>query len=191
MTHYTGIHHAAFYTGDMESTIRFWRDLLGMRLVYGYGRAGQRQYFFELSPGTLLSFFEWAGVERAPCKRHGEPVRGPAGFDHVAIGVADEEALWGVADRLAGADQPVSDVVDHGFIRSVYAFDPNGIAIEFSCDVPGIDVRGAPVLRDPRAGVAAREGSEPRWDQWPRGEATPVAERVVVSGEGWEHFRKG
>ena len=34
---YTGINHLAMATADMDATIRFWRDLLGMRLVAGLG----------------------------------------------------------------------------------------------------------------------------------------------------------
>ncbi|RPI54551.1 MAG: VOC family protein, partial [Deltaproteobacteria bacterium] len=49
MAKYTGINHLAMATRDMDSTIRFWRDLLGMRLVAGLGRPGYRQYFFEIS----------------------------------------------------------------------------------------------------------------------------------------------
>lgn len=30
---------------------------------------------------------------------------------------------------------PVSDVIDHGLIRSIYAHGPNGIPIEFSHNV--------------------------------------------------------
>jgi len=33
MPRYTGINHLAMVTGDMDATIRFWRDLLGMRLA--------------------------------------------------------------------------------------------------------------------------------------------------------------
>jgi catechol 2,3-dioxygenase-like lactoylglutathione lyase family enzyme len=50
--HYTGINHLAMATGDMDATIRFWRDLLGLRLVAGLGRPGYRHYFFEISPRT-------------------------------------------------------------------------------------------------------------------------------------------
>ena len=32
---FTGINHLAFITNDMEKTIRFYRDLLGMELVCG------------------------------------------------------------------------------------------------------------------------------------------------------------
>jgi len=30
---FTGINHLAMATGDMDRTIRYWRDLLGLRLV--------------------------------------------------------------------------------------------------------------------------------------------------------------
>ncbi len=45
MVKYTGINHLAMATGDMDATIRFWRDLLGMRLVTGLGHPGYRHYF--------------------------------------------------------------------------------------------------------------------------------------------------
>jgi len=31
MVKYTGINHLAMATRDMDTTLRFWRDLLGMR----------------------------------------------------------------------------------------------------------------------------------------------------------------
>lgn len=37
MTKYKGIHHLAMITDDMEKTIKFWRDLLGMRLLSATG----------------------------------------------------------------------------------------------------------------------------------------------------------
>lgn len=36
MIKFNGINHLAMVTGDMDMTIRFWRDLLGMRLVAGH-----------------------------------------------------------------------------------------------------------------------------------------------------------
>ncbi len=55
-----GIHHLAMATRDMEKTIRFWRDLLGMRLVGGLGKKGYKLYFFEISPQNYIVFFEWS-----------------------------------------------------------------------------------------------------------------------------------
>ena len=46
MMRFTGINYLAMVIGDMDMTIRFWRDLLGMRLIVGTGRPGYRHYFF-------------------------------------------------------------------------------------------------------------------------------------------------
>ena len=63
MTKFNGVNHLAMATGDMDQTIRFWRDLLGMWLVTGLGQPGYRHYFFEISENDLLAFFEWSGVQ--------------------------------------------------------------------------------------------------------------------------------
>ena len=117
MTRYTGVNHLALVTGDMDATIRFWRDLLGMRLVAGIGEPGFRHYFFEISEHDLIAFFEWPGVEPMVERDHGAPTRGPVGFDHVAIGVAEREDLWRLKDELEAAGFWVSEAVDHGFER--------------------------------------------------------------------------
>lgn len=49
MVKFNGVNHLAMATGDMDRTIRFWRDLLGMRLVAGLGQPGYRHYFFRKS----------------------------------------------------------------------------------------------------------------------------------------------
>ena len=49
MAMFNGINHLAMATGDMDKTTRFWRDLLGMRLVAGLGQPGYRHYFFQIS----------------------------------------------------------------------------------------------------------------------------------------------
>jgi hypothetical protein len=54
-------------------------------------------------------------------------------FDHLSFNLADENALLALRDRLKSVECEVTDVVDHGFIRSVYFTDPNGIALEASC----------------------------------------------------------
>ena len=127
MVTFNGVNHLALVTGDMNATIRFWRDLLGMRLVAGLGAPGYRHYFFELSGTDLVAFFEWPGVEPLPEKAHGSPVRGPVCWDHVSFGVESEDDLWELKDRISAAGFYVSDVIDHGFIHSIYAYDPNGV----------------------------------------------------------------
>jgi catechol 2,3-dioxygenase-like lactoylglutathione lyase family enzyme len=177
-------------TGDMEATIRFWRDLLGMRLVAGLGRPGYRHYFFEISPADMIAFFEWPEVEPIPEKDHGVPVRGPFAFDHVSISVAEEADLWTLKDRLEAADIWVSEVMDHGFIHSIYAFDPNHIPIEFSAPQLAVDLRAQPRMADRSPCPAALEGSDPRPGQWPSvSNPTPEKDRMVYPGEGRELLR--
>lgn len=182
---YTGINHLALVTADMTATIHFWRDLLGMRLVAGLGRPGYRHYFFEISPHDLISFFEWPESEKVPEKDHGVPAKGPVSFDHVAIGVASDDDLFAIADRLAAAGIWVSEVIDHGFIHSIYSFDPNNIPIEFSAPVPDVDLRRHPQMHDRQPPPAAMEGAEPQRDRWPEpAPVEPHEERPVYPGEG-------
>lgn len=185
MPKFTGLNHLAFATGDMDKTLYFWRDLLGMRLVAGFGRPGYRQYFLALSEHELIAFFEWPGVERVPYKRHGEPVTGPFIFDHVSFGVETEEELWELADKLTAADFPASDLIDHGFIHSIYSYDPNGIPLEFSHNVEGVDIRKKPMMADSEPCAAALEGPEARPGRWPEvDEPIPEDEKMIVPGEG-------
>lgn len=182
---YTGVNHLAMATRDMEQTIRFYRDLLGMRLLVGLGRPGYRHYFFEISEHDMIAFFEWPDVEPIPEKDHGVPVKGPFAFDHVSIEVAEESDLWKIKDRLEAAEFWVSEVVDHGFIHSIYAFDPNHIAIEFSAPVAEVDVRTHPKMRDKQPAKAAREGPDPQAEIWPEIKtSTPPEDRTVYPGEG-------
>ncbi len=185
MIKFNGINHLAMVTGDMDRTVRFWRDLLGMRLVVGLGRPGYRHYFFQISETDCLAFFEWPGVEAVPEKDHGVPVKGPVAFDHVSFGVESRDSLWELKDKLEAAGFWASEVIDHGFILSLYGFDPNGIAIEFSWTVPEMDVRSNPRLVDTAPSSVALEGPQPRPEAWPPVPApTPAEERNVYPGEG-------
>ena len=185
MAKYTGINHLAMVTHDMRRTIRFWRDLLGMRLIAGLGRKGYRHYFFEISEHDMVAFFEWPDARPIPEKDHGVPVKGPVAFDHVSIAVASEDDLWELKDRLEAAGFWVSEVVDHGFIHSIYSFDPNNIPIEFSAPVADVDLRRHPQLRDKDPPAEGREGADARKEYWPQPEhPTPPVERTVYPGEG-------
>lgn len=187
---FNGVNHLAMATGDMDKTIRFWRDLLGMRLVAGVGQPGYRHYFFEISQTDLIAFFEWPGVEPVAQKQHGKPVSGPFVFDHVSFGVESEDDLWELKDKLQAAGFRVSDVIDHGFIHSIYSFDPNGIPIEFSWNVEGVDIRRNPTMGDSSPTAKAQEGPEPRPEEWPGAQRpTPPEERKVYPGAGSELYQ--
>lgn len=186
MIRYTGFNHLAMVTGDMTATVRFWRDLLEMRLIAGLGRPGYRQYFFEVSAHDMIAFFEWPGATPLPDKDHGVPVKGSVAFDHISVEVASDEDLWQLKARLEAAGFWVSEVIDHGFIHSLYSFDPNNIPIEFSAPVPAIDLRSHPQMKDKHPLSTALEGAEPQSGHWPEPqmERIPAQERQVYPGEG-------
>jgi len=189
MVRFNGVNHLAMATGDMDTTIRFWRDLLGMRLVAGLGQPGYRHYFFQISDYDLIAFFEWPGVTPVAPKDHGRPVRGPYIFDHVSFGVETESDLWDLKDKLEAAGFRVSDVIDHGFIHSIYTFDPNGIPIEFSHNVEGVDIRRNPSMRDSPPSQVTQEGPEPQPSKWREvTRPTPETQRIVYPGAGSELF---
>jgi catechol 2,3-dioxygenase-like lactoylglutathione lyase family enzyme len=160
---YTGIHHSAFITADMDSTIRYWRDLLGFRLSMTMVTpdSSGRQYFFSLNDSTFISFFEWPNAKKVKPRRHGSEGTGQILFDHISIGVKTMEDLYQIQELLINADYAVTDIVDHGFVCSVYSFDPNGVAVEFSFIRIDKSPHQKPVFADPNPGTVAKEGPDP------------------------------
>ena len=188
---FNGVNHIAMATGDLDTTIRFWRDLLGLRLIACLGQPGYRHYFFEISETCAIAFFEWPSIKPVPEKEHGRMVAGPFIFDHVSLGMETEDELWALKDRIDAAGFWVSEVIDHGFIHSIYSFDPNGIPIEFSCNVKEFDVRKTPVMADPEPSETAREGDAPNAGIWPTVQRpTPLQERRIYPGEGSRYFKR-
>jgi catechol 2,3-dioxygenase-like lactoylglutathione lyase family enzyme len=160
-----GVNHLALVTPDMDATVRFYHGVLGMRLVSTLNAGPMRHYFFEIGPGNTVAFFEVADAQ-AFAKPAGIPdIRRAAQFDHLSFNLPDEEALLALQRRLKGHGCEVTDVVDHGMVRSIYFTDNNGIALEASwwvVDPSGRDTDyGDERLfldRDPVAAVAELRG---------------------------------
>jgi catechol 2,3-dioxygenase-like lactoylglutathione lyase family enzyme len=178
----TGINHLAFITEDMEKTIRFYRDLLGMELHAGIGHGGYRHYFFRCGD-TQVAFFEYAGAASMERKFHGAPTRLPLGFDHVAFTVATREDLFRMKDILEAAGVQVDGAVDHGIIWSIYFFDHNNIPLEVSWDC--MEVIAPPAVEDDDSMAIVAEGADPQPGIWPAVESpTPLVAMVAHSGNG-------
>lgn len=136
------LHHTAYVTRDLEKTRAFYEDLLGLPLVATWCEADElfgelRTYchcFFGLPDGSALAFFQFAH-ERD--QRQFGPELPSSPFRHVALNV-DAATLEAVAARLkaAGYVDPQTYVLEHGYCRSLYAEDPNGMLIELTADAP-------------------------------------------------------
>ncbi len=130
---WAGLNHLALVTNDMDITTRFWHGVIGAPLVATLGNASFRHYFFDVGSGATVAFFEYRGmpVEQF-AKPSGIPDERAIQFDHVSLNVPDQEALLALRQRLLTHDCEVTDVVDHGMLKSIYFTDPNGIALEAS-----------------------------------------------------------
>jgi catechol 2,3-dioxygenase-like lactoylglutathione lyase family enzyme len=128
-----GINHLALITSDMDATTRFYHGVLGARLVATIGTSSFRHYFFEIGAQNTIAFFEYADSDLDRfAKPAGIPDARAIQFDHLSLNLPDEHALESLRARLKEAGCEVTDVVDHGFMHSIYFTDPNGIALEAS-----------------------------------------------------------
>jgi len=128
-----GINHLALVTTDMDATVRFYHGVLGARLVAHLAAPGFRHYFFQLGDEETIAFFEYADQPLDTfAKPAGIPDPRAIQFDHLSLNLADEQALEDLRTRLEKHGAEATEVVDHGFMRSVYFTDPNGIALEAS-----------------------------------------------------------
>jgi len=136
------LHHTAYVTKDMEATRKFYEDVIGLPLIATWSESDElfgavRTYchcFFGLGDGGALAFFQFA--KPADQAQFG-PQMPFSPFHHIALNV-DAETQKAIEGRLktAGYKEPESFVLEHGYCRSVYATDPNGMIVEFTLDAP-------------------------------------------------------
>ena len=150
---FQGVHHLALVCSDMDRTVDFYTNVLGMPLVKTIELpAGMGQhFFFDIGGGDCLAFF-WFPDGPGPAPGVASPAARPdtgdletavGSMNHVAFQVADDQ-IEGYRDRLLAAGVACSKVVAHDdsewtvaeemhpgvYLRSVYFQDPDGILLE-------------------------------------------------------------
>ena len=136
------LHHTAYVTSDQEATRKFYEELIGLPLIAAWSEAdvlfgAERVYchtFFGLGDGSALAFFQFANPEDQ--KLFG-PEMPDSPFHHIAL-KADRETQDAIEARLkkAGYKEPQTYILEHGYCRSLYVSDPNGLLLEFTVDHP-------------------------------------------------------
>jgi catechol-2,3-dioxygenase len=92
--------------------------------------------FFRMDDGSYVAFFE---LPDAPAM--GRDGNTPAWVQHLALRVADEEALERSRKRIESQGVEVLGPVDHGMCKSIYFFDPNGHRLELTVDTMTPEMR--------------------------------------------------
>lgn len=136
----TRLHHTAYVSKDLRKTCAFYENLIGLPLVATWCEADvlfgkERVYchcFFGLEDGSALAFFQFA--EESDHAEFGPPMP-PTPFHHIALNV-DRATQDAVAARLeaAGYREPQTFILEHGYCRSLYVEDPNGMIVELTAD---------------------------------------------------------
>jgi glyoxylase I family protein len=88
--------------------------------------------FFEMGDGSYLAFFDLGDGDIT--KRDPDT---PRWVNHIALEIADEAALAEAKSKLEAEGVDVLGPTDHGFVKSIYFFDPNDIRLELTCRVAG------------------------------------------------------
>lgn len=145
---FRGINHLALTSSNMDRTIAFYRDVLGMPLVKTIDFPGGRgkHYFFDIGGGDTIAFFEFpGGPEPVDAKTLRRMAATPGMMHHVAFDVAPED-IERYRQRLIEKGIEVTEVVNHDdtekgaspginestFVRSIYFRDPDGFQLEFA-----------------------------------------------------------
>jgi catechol 2,3-dioxygenase-like lactoylglutathione lyase family enzyme len=131
-----GFHHLAVITPDLDATIRFYRDAVGMRIGW-VGPAdpplGRDCTVIIGGEGTShIHFFEQLGAQVQPTDPENllAPPPGGSGIHHVAFGLPDEAAALALRERLRAHGVPMSEIMDQGGFRDMVFRDNNGVLLE-------------------------------------------------------------
>ena len=126
----TGLHHLTLICADMERTIHFYRDLLGLGIVRdgpSDDDPGTRHVWFgavDGAPGRLVSAMEYPQLPAG--------VAGVGSTHHFALAVETPDELHAWRDYLRGADVECTDVFERNGFRSLYLRDPDGHVVEIA-----------------------------------------------------------
>lgn len=153
-----GVNHIQLIVDDMNESVRFYRDILGLRLVRTRTGANypdlaksrgfniEKNYFFDMGNGSLLSLIQIMNATGSASDT--EPAisgpwlwpdspaaRKPRKMDHLAFDVETHDDVVWFRQHLLRNDVKVTDIItrdDELFVESIYFFDPNGTPLEIA-----------------------------------------------------------
>jgi glyoxylase I family protein len=122
-----GVDHLALICSELERTIRFYTEVLGMqltRIVQNRDEPTSTHIFLDMGGGNQLAFFDFP--EKGPARA----VRGIGSMHHVALKMRPEQ-MHAILSRL---DERHISYSMHGTpaAGSIYVRDPDEILIELT-----------------------------------------------------------
>ena len=142
----SGVSHIAICVRDMDKSLAFYRDVLGMVVeadrmqdttigglphVYKHPRQTRRQVRLAFAPGARPTLTMTSHPGENP---DGEPIKlDQIGISHISFTVRDVKAL---AEELVAKGVPLAGPLDgftneQGQVSSIFVHDPDGILLQF------------------------------------------------------------
>ena len=145
---FSGINHLALVCKDMDRTIDFYCNVLGMPLTKTIDLPGGqgKHYFFDCGGGDQIAFFWFPeGPDSVSESEFKRITATPGTMNHVAFNVAADK-IEEYREQLVKMGIEVTEVVNHDdseskvsedispstFVRSIYFKDPDGMQLEFA-----------------------------------------------------------
>lgn len=131
------MHHVAYRCKDAKETVEFYKKYLNMDLLVSIAEDKvpstkepnpYMHVFLDAGMGNILAFFEITGE-----KEMARDLNTPKWVQHIAFKLKDEKSLEAAKKELEEKDIKVVGITDHGIIKSIYFFDPNGHRLELTC----------------------------------------------------------
>jgi len=138
-------HHVGIQTNDLDNCVSWYEDFLGCRRVWSLDR------FSELTRSRLpgirtLTELAFGDVRLHLFERHGraaDPTESATQFQHLCLCVSEPDGLEKLRQRwielyasgkytFTVHEPPTDVVIDDDGVRSFYAFDVNGLELEFT-----------------------------------------------------------
>ena len=138
-----GFSHVGVSTHNMDATIRFYEEVLGFphvledvtRVTSG---GAIRMVYFDVGDGQFMVFMEPKNVPGIP-EGFDTGINAalglPRGMYHYSFKVPSLDDLETRRKDLATRGVGVSDAIDLGYAKAIFFFDPNGIQLEFCCQI--------------------------------------------------------
>ncbi len=144
--HSTGVSHIAVCVRDLDESLKFYRDILGMTVtvdrvqdtstgglphVYAHNRSTRRQAVLSYGDGAVPTLVM---TSHPGGDADGGPIKlDQVGISHISFSVSDVKAL---ADDLIAAGVELAGPMDgftnaDGEVSSIFVYDPDGILVQF------------------------------------------------------------
>jgi catechol 2,3-dioxygenase-like lactoylglutathione lyase family enzyme len=122
-----GIHHITLLVADVERSLAFYRNVLGLRLVKQTVNADDstaRHFIFGDADRMLITCLEYPDLDE------GKVGRGST--HHFALSVESEAELNAWKQYLDEKGIPTTEVMEREGFRSIYLRDPDGHIVEIA-----------------------------------------------------------